>query len=216
MIAIVFHLIGLTGILFFDRDFFIRATPLNLLLMFALVLYTQPGPRLPLYYLIVVCAITGFLAELIGVSTGWLFGAYAYGDALGPKLLNVPLIIGINWFIIVYCCGTSVHMLMEKLVVKLTADQAPKPALKALWLVLDASLLAMFFDWLMEPVAVRLDYWHWIGTFDVPLYNYLSWFMVSFAMLAVFEWLPFPKKNIFAVNLLLIQAMFFLLLRTFL
>jgi putative membrane protein len=75
--------------------------------------------------------------------------------------------------------------------------------------------LQFFFDWLMEPVAIKLNYWSWTSA-DVPVYNYICWFIVSLLLLLVFHFASFEKQNKFAVNLLLIQAMFFLLLRTFL
>ena len=78
------------------------------------------------------------------------------------------------------------------------------------------ALIATFFDWVMEPVAIKLGFWQWNEGNESPLFNYVSWFMVSLSLLALFHFCPFPKKNKFAVHLLLIQTMFFLLLRTFL
>jgi putative membrane protein len=82
-------------------------------------------------------------------------------------------------------------------------------------MIVDGAMLAVLFDWILEPVAIKLGYWTWKGT-DVPLYNYLSWFFLSCCLLTIFHFCSFEKENKFAVNLLLIQAMFFLLLRTFL
>ena len=66
----------------------------------------------------------------------------------------------------------------------------------------------------MEPVAIQLGYWKWSG--DIPVFNYACWFLVSLVLLLFFHFLKFDKENKFAVDLLLIQSMFFLLLRTFL
>ena len=51
---------------------------------------------LPIAVFLIAFAI-GFSAELIGVHSGMLFGNYSYGNNLGLKLAEVPLIIGINW-----------------------------------------------------------------------------------------------------------------------
>ena len=59
-------------------------------------------------------------------------------------------------------------------------------------------------------------YWQWLGNGEIPLYNYVCWFAISIILLFIFQHLQFSRQNKFAVNLLLIQAMFFLLLRTFL
>ena len=42
----------------------------------------------------------GFIIEVLGVQTGVLFGAYSYGDPLGFKVFDVPLLIGVNWLIL--------------------------------------------------------------------------------------------------------------------
>jgi putative membrane protein len=81
-------------------------------------------------------------------------------------------------------------------------------------IVIDGALLATFFDWVMEPIAVKLGYWQWLGDGSIPLLNYLSWFGISALLMLLFRLLSFPKQNQFAVNLLLIQFMFFLILRT--
>ena len=216
-IAILFHAIGLTGILFFNRDFFIQTTPFNLLLMFVLLVWTQFERNTWFWIFLAACVVIGISVEISGVNTGLLFGNYQYGAALGIKLKNVPLLIGVNWFIIMYCCGVAVHTLLMKIINGLPADAAPRSKnLKALSVIVDGATLAVLFDWLMEPVAVKLNYWIWNGNGTIPFYNYVCWFLVSILLLLVFHFGKFEKQNKFAVNLLLIQVMFFLILRTFL
>ena len=41
------------------------------------------------------------LTEAIGVNTGLLFGTYEYGANLGFKIFGVPLIIGVNWTVLI-------------------------------------------------------------------------------------------------------------------
>ena len=213
-LAILFHIIGITGILFFDKDFFIRSTTFNLLLMFALLVWTQDKKNKFSWLFLGSCFLTGVGVEIIGVKTSALFGHYQYGNVLGPGVMNVPWIIGINWFIIIYCCGISVHTLLMKISNRVSATETPQ-SLKALSIIVDGATLAVFFDWLMEPVAVKLNYWHWNGDGSIPFFNYICWFIVSVLLLTVFHFCKFDKQNKFAVNLLLIQFMFFLILRTF-
>lgn len=216
-VAILFHVIGLVGIFFLDKAFFIKATWLNLLLMFALLWYTQPPPRKHFIILLIICFGAGIMVEITGTHTGLLFGQYKYGNVLGPSIQEVPLIIGINWFIIIYCCGISIHSMLTNIIDKLSAEMGgTRPVLKAISVIVDGASLAVFFDWLMEPVAVKLGYWQWLPNGQIPFYNYLCWFVISALLLIVFHFAQFNKQNKFAVNLLLIQAMFFLLLRTFL
>ncbi|MFN2335752.1 MAG: carotenoid biosynthesis protein, partial [Bacteroidales bacterium] len=51
----------------------------------------------------IAIAVTSFLIEAVGVNTGRIFGTYTYGKALGPALWNTPVIIGLNWFLLIYC-----------------------------------------------------------------------------------------------------------------
>ncbi len=216
-IAILFHTIGLIGLLYFDKAFFLAATPVNLLLSFALLVWTQQEKNINFYLFIVICCAIGISVEIIGINTGVLFGEYTYGDVLGFRMKNVPVLIGVNWFIIIYCCGISIHTLLMKAINRIAADTGKTPmALKALSVIVDGATLAVFFDWLMEPVAVKLGYWTWNGDGSIPIFNYICWFVVSLLLLTAFHFIKFNKQNKFAVNLLLIQLMFFLLLRTFL
>ena len=216
-IAVLFHAIGLAGLLFFDKAFFLAATPFNLVLSFVLLIWTQSDKNKYFFLFLASCFILGIIVEAIGVNTGVLFGDYIYGNVLGPKVKNVPVLIGVNWFLIIYCCGISIHTLLMKAINRISADTGKTPmAMKALSVIIDGATLAVFFDWVMEPVAVKLGYWVWNGDGAIPLFNYICWFVISLLLLTVFHFAKFNKQNKFAVNLLLIQLMFFLLLRTFL
>jgi len=214
-VAILFHVIGFVGIVFFKSDFITATTPFNLLLMFALLIWTQNEKNYQFWLFVLVAVATGLIVEMIGVHTHLLFGDYTYGNVLGFKANKVPLIIGINWLVIIYCCGISINTILQKAITKLAKDTATPPmALKAISVIVDGATIAVFFDWLMEPIAIKLGYWQWNG--DIPLYNYICWFVVAAALLSLFHVCNFKKQNKFAVHLLLIQMMFFLLLRTFL
>ncbi|MEO6729712.1 MAG: carotenoid biosynthesis protein [Ferruginibacter sp.] len=216
-IAILFHCIGLAGLLFFETDFFIRSTPFNLLLSFSLLVWTQPEKNAAFILFIAMVFFIGFFAEAVGVNTGLLFGDYSYGNVLGYKWLKVPLLIAVNWFIIIYCCGISTQTLLLKMINKVALDtKAPPILLKAISVIVDGATLAVIFDWLMEPVAIKLGFWVWHEDGSIPLYNYICWFVISMVLLAIFHFCRFTKENKFAVNLLLIQVMFFLILRSFL
>jgi bisanhydrobacterioruberin hydratase len=215
-VALLFHTIGVVGILFVNNDFFIRSTPINLLLSFLLLIWTQKEKNYSFYIFITLTFITGFAAEVVGVNTGFLFGNYNYGDTLGVKWQQTPLIIGINWAIVIYCCGVSVTALLTK-IIRANNEQMPQPnnILKALSVITDGATLAVLFDWLMEPVATKLNFWKWDDN-NIPVYNYVCWFLLSLLLLFLFHVCRFNKQNKFAVNLLLIQFLFFLILRTFL
>ena len=214
-IAIVFHSIGLIGMLMGNTNYFASLSSLNLLLVFLLILLTQQQKNRSFYAFMSAAILIGFGVEVIGVHTGWLFGKYHYTSQLGYAAFSVPLIIGVNWFVVSYCSGISIKAFQNKLSSKFPeASLETNKKVKVLSVILDGALLAVLFDWLMEPVAVKLGYWIWEG--DIPFYNYFCWFVISSLLLWIFDKSRFEKRNKFAVHLLLIQSMFFLLLRTFL
>ncbi len=216
-VAIFFHTIGLVGMLFSENNFFIQSTPFNLLLSFLLLVWTHPEKNKSFYLFIGIVFIIGFFSEVVGVNTGLLFGDYRYSTVLGIQLFQVPLLIAVNWFIIIYCSGISTHSLLNKVIKRVANDyNEPSLKLKAISVIFDGASLAVLFDWLMEPVAIKLNFWTWGGDGAIPLYNYICWLLISILLLTVFNFFKFRKENKFAVNLLLIQALFFLILRTFL
>lgn len=201
-LCVLVHFSGALGMSFFDRDLFVAFTPLNLLLMFMLLVWNEPALTLPWYLGFAVALLTGIGSEMIGVNTGLLFGSYVYGDVLGTKIMGVPLLIGLNWFCIVYCSFSSVYMFFRN------------GRLGGIVTALVAGLLATCFDWIMEPVAMKLGFWQWEGN-SIPLFNYVSWWVIASAVAYVFQRLHLKSKNQFAPILLLVQALFFIALRIF-
>ena len=106
-VALLFHISGLIGILCTPyKVFFVNSTPVVLLTMFLLLSSTEKKVAQDYFIFFVISFIIGLTTEIIGVNTGLLFGDYQYGSVLGPKLFGVPLLIGLNWFIIVFCSGS--------------------------------------------------------------------------------------------------------------
>ncbi len=216
-VAILFHVCGLAGILFSPwRDWFIQNTPLNLALMAVLLIWVQTDKKIGFFLFAFCCFLVGMGAEMIGVHTGRLFGEYQYGTILGYQWNKVPLLIGVNWFVVVYAGAAIIHSLHQWTEEKIAAsDIAISPLLISLSWIFDGALLATFFDWIMEPVAVKLGFWQWKNG-SIPFFNYLCWFGISALLLWLLRSLRFEKANHFAVHLFIIQVLFFLTLRIYL
>lgn len=167
-------------------------TPFNLIASLGLLLlfHTDFRPAFLTYSLLAFAV--GFLVEVAGVATGLIFGQYAYGDTLGFKLAEVPLVIGTNWLMLSMVCGS----ITDRLAVPVWAK------------VLLAATLMTLLDVLIEPVAMRLDFWQWAGGI-VPWQNYAAWFVVSTVLFVAYFKLPFRKENALAPLLLLLQFLFF-------
>ena len=41
-----------------------------------------------------------------------------------------------------------------------------------------AGLLCTLMDFVIEPIAIKYDFWSWEGN-EIPLFNYLTWFVFS-------------------------------------
>jgi putative membrane protein len=200
IILVVFHLVGVVGILSPYSDFFAMLSPLNLLLTSGLLFWQQDekeGKALRRFFIITIAI--GFIAELIGVQTGFPFGEYTYGRALGPKLFGTPLVIGVNWFIV----AMGARGVAEKLF-RVRGFQ-----------IFGAALIMVAFDLLIEPVAIQIDFWTWAAG-DIPIQNYFGWLGVGLVVQAIyFYWLP-KSTNPLSTAVLLTQIVFFASLLLFL
>jgi putative membrane protein len=214
-IAILFHLCGAIGILFTPyKDWFINLTPLNLLLMAALLVFTQPQKNKFFFLFIAIAFVMGMLSEIIGVNTHRIFGDYSYGEKLGIKFMNVPLIIGIQWFMTMYCSGIIAHRMYRSIIAKYKSDGMKNGLLLMnTALIFDGIMLALLLDHTMEPIAQRMGLWAWANN-EVPVFNYICWFAIGGLLLFIFGKLKFNKDNEFAIHLFIIQLLFFLALGT--
>jgi uncharacterized membrane protein len=191
-ILVILYAVGLVGLGTANRAWFLAATPLTLLISASLLVWNHRDWNLAAGCMMAACMVLGFLVEVLGVKTGVIFGNYAYGLTLGMKLWDVPVVIALNWLLLVYATGTLAARL-----------RVPKLAQAAL-----AALAMTVLDVLIEPVAMRLDFWQWQGD-TVPLLNYIGWLGVSFILQSLFQFLPFQKGNSIAGVVLGLQFVFF-------
>jgi len=193
-IIIIFHLVGLIGLSIpLTRPIFLYIVPYHLLLMLAVLVLNHNRVDNRFIFFMAIIFISGFAAEWVGVHKHWLFGDYFYGNTLGIKISRVPLIMTVNWFLLTY----SASVLMQRSRLK-----------SMLFRVIIGALILTLLDLLIEPVAVRLDYWHWADGV-VPFKNYLSWFLAGVVMLFIYELFRFKYQRVVAPVFLLIQFIFF-------
>ena len=199
---------------YFNTDLFASMTPYNLGLMFLLLIFNEQFIDKYFVTAFILAFLSGLSTELIGINTGMLFGNYSYGDVLGLKLYGVPILIGINWFTIVYCAYVSAGKLLGWLHIKIFNNKST-PLSNYVMQAFFTAIITTAFDWLMEPVAVRLGFWSWKGD-EIPLFNYTCWFSVSLLLSLGFSKLGLSSKNSFSFILLIVQSVFFIFLRIFL
>lgn len=135
------------------------------------------GRKLGNVFSILVLVLSMF-GEWLGVRYGILFGQYAYGDAFGLKLFNVPLTIGFAWLMVI---ATS-HAILKDYHLSFFSYS------------LLAGLLAVSLDLILDPVCgVAKQYWTWEGSsiyYDIPLQNFSGWFIVAFLLQTILYVLP--------------------------
>ena len=101
----------------------------------------------------------GFIAEAVGLASGYPFGAYSYTPVLAPALFGVPLVVVGAWMIL------FVYVRQMQLA------------------VLTSALMMAALDLVIDPLAANfLGYWHWQAGgpyYGVPLLNFAGWFGVA-------------------------------------
>ena len=193
-ILILAYIAGLIGLQIpAVAPLFRQLTALNLLATLAALLWYHTDWRPSFTFYIALAVLVGYFVELLGVRTGYVFGGpYAYGEGLGPRLFGIPPIIGANWLLLTYCFGSFFDRFDLPIYMK-TAIAATAMTL---------------LDVLVEPVAIRLDFWTWFDR-PIPIQNYLGWWLVATVLLSIWYGLPFRKDNRLAVLIISLQVFFF-------
>jgi Protein of unknown function (DUF422). len=122
------------------------------------------------------------------------------GENLGLKVGNVPLIMAINWILLIIITGNF----SEKIFKNSLASK-----------VIFGSLLMVILDFFIEVSAPKLDYWEF-DKHPVPLSNYIWWFLFSIIFHIVYQINVKEKEYVLSQNILLIHFLFFGLLALFL
>jgi uncharacterized membrane protein len=138
------------------------------------------GPRWTAAFVATTCG-AGLLAEAVGTATGVPFGAYRYADSLGPRLLDVPLVIPLAWAMVGY----------PALLVGQRLARGPFGAT-----LLGALALASW-DLFLDPMMVGDGHWAFAdpspalpGAPGIPLSNYAGWLLVALVMVGLLQLLP--------------------------
>ena len=199
LVLVILHLVGVVGILIPQtRSLVLSLSAINLFLGFIVILLSERKNLTGILVFSLIAFLIGYGSELIGVHTGALFGNYWYGANLGLKLMEVPLIIGINWGVLAITSASLTQKFINNIYIKIGVN----------------SLLMVFFDFIMEPVAMKSDFWSWENDV-IPIYNYVCWFFVSLILQAIYLNFFKNRTNKVLNALFLIQLLFFTILNFF-
>lgn len=199
LILAILYLVGLIGMSFPDsRAILLPMTPFHLLLSLGVLLFFQNPRGRNFLSAILLIYVGSMLLEIAGVATGKIFGEYMYGDSLGIKFMNVPLMIGVNWVMLVISSATVVLKFSDNIWIRS---------------ILGASIMVGI-DFCIEPLSAYLDFWYWEGN-GIPLENYVAWWAGSFIFQVLFQFIYVNRSrelvsNPVASYLLVYQLAFFL------
>lgn len=125
----------------------------------------------------------GFVAEVIGVQYGWLFGRYIYTDVLAPNLLGAPIVMICAWLLLIGYVGQSMRSFQFTAWIEV--------CLAAAWMTV--------IDLLIDPLAAHpFNFWNWLedgSYYGIPLRNFLGWFVVSVVIFGL-DKLIFPTRKL--------------------
>ena len=117
---------------------------------------------------VVLLGVTAYVygIELVGITTGWPYGAFSYGVDLGPMVAGVPL--GLPLFFLPLVLNAY---LLSLLLVGRRAARRPFRLLAAVGIVIAIDLV-------LDPGAVGLGFWAYRqggGYYGVPASNFVGW-----------------------------------------
>lgn len=198
---IIFYVVGTLGMLIpLTSSFFKTLTPYSLLLCFGYLAYfDQNKKNIKAYIVFAIIFLIGFLVEMVGVNTGYIFGHYTYQETLGYSIYNTPVIIGLNWVFLIYT----------------TASVLEQYKIPAILKIILASLMMVIYDLILEQVAPKMKMWYWEDSI-VPLRNYGVWFLLAIIFHSLIVIFKVNTKNPLSIIVLVSQFIFFIFLALFL
>ena len=199
LVLAILYAVGLFGTTIFKLDL-LKLSPINLIVSAAVLFYFHQ-PKNTLFWIWVIGVFqAGYILELLGVTTGRIFGQYLYGNNLGIKVAEVPVIIGLNWVMLCYVSMHVAQLFFDKIIKRKETHLIVKVSVSA--------LLMLCVDILIEHIAPQLDFWYWKNNV-IPIQNYTAWYIFASAFMYIYQQLQLPLTNKIAPWLYVFQVMFF-------
>lgn len=134
-------------------------------------------------------AVLTWIAEAIGVKTGFPFGEYSYSALFQPQIAGVPVIIPLAWFMMLVPAWALTEIIIQPN--GENSNRLKRSAAARLAFAVVAGLVFTAWDFYLDPQMVDRGLWVWEKQgfyFGIPLTNFLGWFLVS----SVITWLLNP------------------------
>jgi putative membrane protein len=131
------------------------------------------------------CVILSWLAEEHSIRSGNV-GDYYYTDVLGAKLGDVPYVIPLTWFLMMYPSYVIANLAVSR---RAAFVRCSVPF--AIWLSALTAVVMTAWDLSLDPYMTGVvKAWVWVDGgpyFGVPYANYYGWVTVSFGIVLVYR-----------------------------
>lgn len=193
----IFYIVGLTGMLVpHTFDFFKQITPYALIVNFFILSAFHQNKLSKIHWLVISSIFfISLTVEIIGVNTAKIFGNYWYGNSLGFKIFQTPIIIGLNWLFLCY----------------LSTSIAQNFNINNFLKIILASTLMLIYDIVLEQVAPLTDMWYWTNN-QAPAQNYIVWFVLALVFNCLIIFSKLNTKNKISTIIFVTQLTFFLII----
>ena len=153
-------------------------TYMTLLPLLPVLMYSRSLGWRRMTFFVVWGSLIGGLSELIGTTTGFPFGAYAYTTWLGPKLLgHVPYFIPLSWF--------AMSIISLDLARRITTRRGVR--------ILTATVFMTLWDVSLDPaMSNAFPFWTYPNGgffFGMPASNWAGWLGVTLVIVLGYEFL---------------------------
>ena len=130
-----------------------------------------------------LCLVVGNVFENLSIATGFPFGHYYFTDVMGPKLLRVPILLGLAYVGMGYLAWTLACVILRE-------TGRPLSGSRVLTLPPPASFVMVAWDLAMDPVWSTLVHgWIWLlegAYFGVPVSNFLGCLLTVYIFYQLF------------------------------
>lgn len=127
----------------------------------------------------------GYIMEFLGIHTGFPFGRYYFTDGMGPRLFDIPILMGPAYLGMGYVSWVVARIILSE---ENGGDGLAGPRLFTIPLV--ASFAMVAWDLSFDPALSTFGhYWVWLqggAYFGVPVSNFLGWLLTNYLIYQLF------------------------------
>ena len=182
-ILVVLYAVARTGQAFPDRLPMLAIVAAHVLfpLIFAFIHGARVYAVRGILIFMLICLAIGNLFENLSILTGFPFGRYHFTNVMGPKLLNVPVLLGLAYIGMGYLSWTLGGIILGE------SHGTPRRVFAR---PLVAACLMVAWDLSMDPIWSNLVHgwiWHDGGAwFGVPVGNFFGWYLTVYVIFQSF------------------------------